>query len=138
MGPGHAENETVGYAKSLDVTTLDPTLSSQRLDKWLRVGPAHLKEVRWRQSDCDLKPDTSNPNYDAPLCVNVMFKRDTAGGNLLISVGTTRKGISGPPQLIRILVGKVGELGGAYSERLSDLPRLLDESSSTGGAGISH
>ena len=36
------EQQVISYAKALDVSKLDPMLSSQRLDQWLRFGPAHL------------------------------------------------------------------------------------------------
>jgi hypothetical protein len=114
------------------VSKLDPSLSSQRLDQWLRFGPAHLDTVTWEMSDCDLKPDFSNPNYVATLCAKVRFRRGNCGGWAIITVGTFRNGISGHPHLEYIFA----TVGSNYdhppeSRKLSDLPRLLEEASSS-------
>src|SRR5580693_8890891 len=98
----YSEKQVVLYSKALDVTRLDPTLSSQRLDEWLRSGPAHLEIVTWTMSDCDLKPSGS-PNYVAPLCVKVRFTRGNVGGRAVITIGTYRSGITGTPRLKDIL-----------------------------------
>src|ERR1700739_3259709 len=73
------EQQIISYARALDVSKLDPSLSSQRLDQWLRFGPAHLNTVTWEMSNCDLRPDFSNPNYVEPLCAKVRFKRGDCG-----------------------------------------------------------
>ena len=120
--------QVVVYAKALDVSKLDPTLFSQRLDERLRSGPAHVETVTWTMSDCDLKPSGS-PNYVAPLCVRVGFLRGNVGGRAIITIGTFRNGISGTPHFANILVSTKGKLNFHYSEKLSDLPRLLDDAS---------
>ncbi|MGH9727987.1 MAG: hypothetical protein ACRD4V_05280 [Candidatus Acidiferrales bacterium] len=100
IGKQHfTERQVISYAKALDVAKLDPTLSSQRLDKWLHSGPARVDTVTWEMSDCDLMPDFSNPNYVAPLCAKVRFRRGNCGGWALITVGTFRDDISGTPHL---------------------------------------
>jgi hypothetical protein len=86
------EQRIISYARALDVSKLDPSLSSQRLDQWLRFGPAHLDRVTWEMSDCDLKPDFSNPKYVAPLCAKVRFRRGSCGGWAIINVGGTKDG----------------------------------------------
>jgi hypothetical protein len=126
------EQRVISYAKALDVSKLDPTLSSQRLDEWLRLGPAHLDIVTWEMSDCDLKPDSANRNYVAPLCVKVRFQRGKCMGWAIITVGTFRDGISGTPHVEQMFV----TVGSNYddppeSNKLSDLPRLLDKVSSS-------
>jgi hypothetical protein len=126
------EQRIISYAKALDVSKLDPSLSSQRLDQWLQSGPAHLDTVKWEMSDCDLKPDISNPNYVAPLCAKVRFKRGSCGGWAIIRVGTFRDGIGGTPHLEYIFAA----VGSNYdrppeSRSLSDLPRLLDKAESS-------
>jgi hypothetical protein len=129
----YTEKQLVAYAKALDVSKLDPTLSSQRLDEWLRSGPVHVEITTWTMSDCDLKPSGS-PNYVAPLCVKVRFTRGNVGGRAVITIGTFQNGISGTPHFENILVASKGKLDFHYSEKLSDLPRLLDDASaSTGG-----
>jgi hypothetical protein len=124
----YSEKQVINYAKALDVTKLDPTLSSQRLDEWIRSGPAHLGMVTWEMSDCDLKG--GDPNIPAPLCVKIRFNRDGVGGWVIITVGTFRDGIKGEPRVEDILVGSQNG-GEPYSNKLSDLARLLDDASRT-------
>ena len=96
------------------------------------VRPAHHETVTWKMSDCDLKPSGS-PNHVAPLCVKVRYTRGNVGGWAVITIGTFRSGISGTPHLEYIMV-RSGDLDFHDSEKLSDLPRLLDDASaSTGG-----
>jgi len=126
------EQQVVTYAKAIDVAKLDPTLPSQRLDKWLQSGPAHLDTVTWEMSDCDLKgPD--DPSYVAPLCVKVRIKRGNVGGWIIITVGTFRDGITGAPHVVYVFAGppdvftRTPAIPVPTSENLSALPRLLDE-----------
>jgi len=119
------EKEVVSYAKALDVAKLDPTLSPQRLDEWLRSGPAHVETVKWETSDCDLM----FPPSPAPLCVRVRVARGDGGAWILITVGTYRDGANGAHHLEVVYAGFKN--GSALdSDKLSDLPRLLDEASS--------
>ena len=37
----YTEKQVIDYAKSIDVSTLDPSLPSQRLEDWLQSGPSH-------------------------------------------------------------------------------------------------
>ena len=101
--------EAVSYAKSLDVATLDKTLPSQRLEDWLRHGPAHLDKVRWRISrDCDLKPDVHVSKDASPLCVKFGFSRSAVSGWGILSIGTLAKGIGGHPRLEYVAVQTKG------------------------------
>lgn len=126
------EQQVVAYAKAIDVAKLDPTLPSQRLDKWLQSGPAHLDTVTWELSDCDLMP-LHSPVYVAPLCVKVRIRRGNVGGWIIITVGNFRAGISGAPRVNYVFAGRPGVFTRTpavpvpTSEKLSDLPRLLDE-----------
>ena len=52
----YSPKTVIAYAKAIDVATLDPSLSSIRLDEWLRSGAPHLGEAIWEVGDCDLKP----------------------------------------------------------------------------------
>lgn len=131
----YTEKQVIAYAKSIDVRTLDPSLPSQRLEDWLQSGPPHAQIWSWRADDtCDLKPDS--PSEDYPLCARIAFSRNGEGGFFLVRVGTTNKGIVGRPQLY----GGIGvfEVGSGMvitgsTERLSDLPALLDQPVITDG-----
>ena len=125
----------VRYAKALDIAKLDSSLSHQPLDEWLRSGPPHLDSVQWAVSDCDLKPPDDEPNLDWPLCAKGWFGRHSktgdVGGWVLVDVGTTKKGISGPPRLRTMVVGASPTGITSVSEKLSNLPRLLEEASAS-------
>jgi len=124
------EQQVISYAKAIDVAKLDPKLSSQRLDKWLQSGPAHLDRVTWEKSDCDVMPGPPSSNYVAPLCAKVRFFRGDCWGWAIITIGTFREGITGAPHLENIFA-TVGRNFNSppESKRLSDLPQLLDKAS---------
>ena len=128
----YTQEQVIAYAKSIDVRMLDPALPSQRLDDWLQSGPPHAHIWSWIVADtCDLKPDDANGDY--PLCAKVTFGRDGENGQFLVQVGTSRSGIVGRPQLhygVGVWEGVLVLTGG--SERLSDLPTLLDQPAVTG------
>lgn len=131
--PYTAQDQVIAYAKSVDVHTLDRSLSSQHLEDWLKSGPPHAHIWRWTVADtCDLKPDDSEEVY--PLCAKVTFGRNGENGEFLIQVGDSKQGIFGVPQLYY----GVGVWEGVFvitgrSERLSDLPALLDRPAVAGG-----
>jgi hypothetical protein len=129
----YTQEQVIEYAKSIDVQTLDPSLPSQRLEDWLQSGPPHARIWSWRLADtCDLKPD--NPKVDYPLCAKVTLGRDGEKGQFLVQLGTSRSGIVGRPQLHNGLAVWEGVfISTGYSERLSDLPALLDQPAVTGG-----
>jgi hypothetical protein len=121
----YTDRQVVSYAKTMDVAKLDTSLSSQRLDEWLRFGPAHIETATWEVGGCDLKA----PPNPAPLCVKVRLTRGNAGGWLIVKVGTFREGIKGVPHLEQILIGSSNGFAPDSDrvDKLSDLPRLLDE-----------
>jgi hypothetical protein len=127
------EKQLVSYAMGLDVAKLDPALPSERLDEWLRSGPPHVEKATWEMSDCDLK-GTGDPKYVAPLCVKVRFIRGSVGGWVMVRVGTFLNGISGEPHFENLLVATRGKLNFHDSEKLSGLPRLLDDVSASTGS----
>jgi hypothetical protein len=116
------------YAKSLDVQKLDPSLSSQKLEDWLRHGPAHLDEVLWRVSrDCDLKePAPGIAMGDSPLCVRFTFRRRRLSGWSLIRVGTRRIGITGPAHFEYFSIVTERRFPQSTTS-LSELPQALRE-----------
>jgi hypothetical protein len=123
--------QAVSYAKALDVRTFEPSLPSQRLDDFLLSGPAHLDKVRWQPDACGATLDPSRPDF-GPLCVEVSFYRGGLWGNFRLWVGNLEEGVHGSPQLQLIAVGKEGSIiPTASSERLSDIPRILDEAASS-------
>lgn len=129
----YTQEQVIEYVKSIDAQTLDPSLPSQRLEDWLQSGPPRAHIGNWSVEDtCDLKPD--DPNLDYPLCVEVTFSRDGEGGQFLVQVGTSRSGIIGRPKLYYgVGVREAPFVITGESERLSDLPALLNQPAVTGG-----
>jgi len=129
----YTEEQVIEYAKSIDVQTLDPSLPSQRLEDWLQSGPPHAHIWSWRVAyTCDLKGDDTNVDY--PLCAKVTLSRNEEKGQFLMQLGTLRRGIVGRPQLyIGVGVWEGFLVSTGRSERLSDLPALLDQPAVTGG-----
>lgn len=91
------QEQAIEYSKFIDVKMLDPSLPSEHLEDWLRLGPPHVELLRWQSDEtCDNKGDRDT---DYPRCVRVTFGRGGQSGYFLVQIGTLRKGIIGPPQL---------------------------------------
>jgi hypothetical protein len=129
----YTEKQVIAYAKSIDVKTLDPSLPSQHLEDWLQSGPPHAHILFWEMdATCDLKPD--DPSEDYPLCAEVRVTHDGQFGFILVQVGTLKRGIVGPPSIHRgVGVEETWEIMTGSSERLSDIPGLLNQPAFTGG-----
>jgi hypothetical protein len=134
-----AYNEEVAFAKALDVHQLDPSLPSQRLEEWLKTGSPHGEAIKWRALQCNIKegPDGATRTSESRLCAVVWFQRGNARAT--IRVASTGKDGSGPPRvefigvrdkddgLLRPWPADGNMEKAPDSDRLSDLPRLLDE-----------
>lgn len=126
------EQHLIDYGKTINVKQLDPSLSSQHLDAWLHSEQLHFESLQWEVSpDCDLKPEGTS-TYDQPLCVRFVFKKGEVGGWGMIQVGLRRKGITGSPHLMYILLlpsnAQAAEHAAAAARKvskLSEFPREL-------------
>jgi len=86
----------------------------------------------WEMNACNLKPDDLSEDY--PLCAEVRVSHNGQFGFILVQVGTLNKGIVGPPSIYRgVGVEETWEILTGSSERLSDLPALLNQPAFTGG-----
>jgi len=132
-----AYDEEVAFAKALDVHLLDPSLPSQHLEDWLHSGSLHVNHIEWDGLKCNIKEGRYGATRDPEgrLCAGVWFRRGNASAR--INVATSGNGASGPPKLTYLGVqdkddGLLTPILGrsdkaSDSDRLSDLPRLLDE-----------
>ena len=121
-------------AKTIDVAPLDPTLESESFDK-LRLGPANIEKLQccsaavlqWSMSDCDLKPDYVEPPDSYPLCTRVVYQRRRVAGWIIVTIGTTRKGIVGPPRFEYAVVSTPSSAGMKVenAEKLAELPQVI-------------
>jgi len=140
-----AFEEEVAFAKEADVHELDPALPSERLEDWLKSSPLHLTHIEWRGLQCNLHEGRydSEGRYspardpDGRMCAEVWFQSGNARAN--IQIVSNGKSASGPPKVKYIVVrdkddglltpvpadGNMEKV--SDSDRLSDLPQLLDE-----------
>jgi len=119
------DDAVVKYAKLVDVAKIDSTLSSQRLEDWLLLGPASIDELYWNISrDCDLKDPEPDGDGDSPLCVKIGFRPGNTDGFGVLRVGTLKHGASGQPAFLYLDVLRPFSVG-SYDE-LSDFPQFLD------------
>jgi len=130
-----ASRQEITFAKALDVHQLDPLLPSQRLENWLSSAPVHVDHVDWRAFGCNITEDRygATPNPEGGLCAEVWFQRGNAF--VEIKVSNHGKGIPGAPGLEYMKVNDKDESLLSYpvsdkvsdSDRISDLPRLLNQ-----------
>ena len=147
-----AYNEEVTFAKAVDVHQLDPSLPSERLEEWLKTGSPHGEGIEWHALQCNIKEGSydKDGSYlvtrtpEGRLCAMVWFQRGNARAT--IRVASAGKDGSGQPRVEFIAVrdkddglltpwpadGNRDEP--SDSDRLSDLPRLLDEEGIIDGA----
>ncbi len=125
--PAYDEAKVVGYAKTIDIAQLDPRLESESFEKWLRLGPAHIEKLEWSMSDCDLKPDCVEPPDGYPLCTRVVYQRGRVAGWIIVTIGTTRKGIVGLPRFEYAVVSTPASAGMKVedAEKLAELPQII-------------
>ena len=131
-----AFKEEVAFAKALDVHQIDPSLSSQHLEDWLKSSSLHLNHIEWHALGCNIKEGRYGAvrEQEGRLCAGASFQRGNARGRIEISTLST--GTPGPPKLKYLEVrdkddGLLRPLESTQtvpdSNRLSDLSRLLDE-----------
>lgn len=131
-----ADEEEIAFAKDVDVHQLDPSLPSQRLEDWLKSASLHVNHIGWAAHKCNINEghDGATPNPNRGLCAGVWFQHGNARADIHVS-----KNVSDSPRVKYI--GVVDKDNGILmpllgnqdpvsdSDRLSDLPRLLDEQS---------
>lgn len=122
-----SREEVVAFAKSLNVSRLDPSLSPERLDHFLARSLPDA-DLRWTSSDCESKPESFPRGPDTPLCASVLTNVDGRGLRIHIVVGTHERPIDGTPHLEKLYL-----LGAPASGRdtivfssLSELPRAIE------------
>lgn len=136
-------HEELALAKAIDVHQLDASLPSQHLEDWLKsLGVNHLD---WQSLRCNIKEGGHDSeggylvvrNPDGGLCAQVGFQRGNA--RAYMEVRSPGKGAPASATIAKIFVrDKDDDLlvpvmtdieSPPDSNKLSDLPRLLDEES---------
>ncbi len=86
--------------------------------------------IRWEATDCgqqsgDASADRDDRDRDIPTCVEADFDANRRAVNLMVAVGSMKKGLSKTPALFSATVTDIdGQLHSL--RRLSDLPKELN------------
>lgn len=117
------EKDAIQHAKGASVHTLDARLSDVSLESFLKQE-GNGASIVWEVNDCG--EQTGNPEADQgrdfPMCVEAdMDLKDRRTVNILVVVGTFKKGLVGAPSLWSLTLSDAS--GHVRSvRRLGDLP----------------
>ena len=118
-----SEAATVAFAKAVQVSAVDPVLTSRlTLSKWLSAR-AKGGRVTWESNDCgEQTGDPSTTPSDFPICAEATFiKCDGQPAGLSFMVGTYRRGVQAPADLYWAYTGSGS--GAVNHSRLSAFGR---------------
>ena len=127
----------VHTVERVPASVVDPELPSTGLATWIRQTLGNEATIDWDISDCDLKPDFSQPPDTFPLCVGVRARTPSQiWMKLHFRIGAVGDYDAKRPSLERqslmargnILNGCLGKL-----DRLSSLPKEIERLSSISG-----
>ena len=127
MAQGPDEERIFAFIKGTPAKELDSALPKMRFERWLLDVVGKGVELRWSINDCG--EQSGDPQTDAqrdlPVCAGVEAQLD--GGRafqILLAIGTEKKGIGGKPKLRSIIV-QVNRRMWDF-KRLRDLPKALE------------
>ncbi|MBI3110785.1 MAG: hypothetical protein HYZ01_04340 [Ignavibacteriales bacterium] len=124
-----SEDEAIQYVKRLSPSALDSTLPEGHFSEWLVSIIGDSATVQWELNDCG--EQTGDPAIDTlrdiPACVGVYVTfPDNRKVGIMIAVGTSNKGLAGPPVVYDLYLESKGTFLGV--KRLRDLPAALKRS----------
>ena len=97
------------------------------------------RRIVWRKSGCDLRPEGPQSPDGLPVCAQfVIDLEDKSGLWGHIVVGTERHGIGGKPEFLGLHLSIRGGEKFASSDKLSDLPRLIEKAKDSRRAPVTH
>jgi len=118
QGTRALDRRVIAAAKQAYVDKLDIQLPHMRFDIWLQkqLGTA---QIAWESNDCG-EQDGFTGRADIPLCGEASATlTDGRKLTVMIGVGTSRRGVQGPPGVWFLSVQD------KTSTHLSDLPKFL-------------
>ena len=127
LGPQLDIQRAVGTARQVVAADLDPRLPPVRLENWLADVLPRGWRTAWRVGECNEKWDYPEPVDGYGVCVDAYSYSTERGleiAQLLVLVGTTRKGLQVKPSFYQLLVSRDFKEGGLL-DKLSDLPGWL-------------
>ncbi|HUI57147.1 MAG TPA: hypothetical protein VLY04_19360 [Bryobacteraceae bacterium] len=120
------EKRAIELARKVPVSKLEPGLPKQALARWLTQAAGPAAKITWEVNDCG--EQSGNPETDRgrdfPMCVDGIA--NLAGDRkAIVSVvmGTFQKGVTGPPRLWSVSVGKDNRFDPV--SKLRDLPARI-------------
>lgn len=124
-----SETEAVAFVKHLSPSAIDSELPAGHFSDWLASIIGDSATVQWELNDCG--EQSGDPAVDSlrdiPACVGVYVTfPDGRKLGIMIAVGTSNKGLAGPPVVYDLYLesnGKAQTVG-----RLRDLPNALSRS----------
>jgi hypothetical protein len=123
--PDKTEEAAIQRAKNVLVSSLDSGLPKVSLEFFLNYESGGAP-IRWELHDCRERTGSTSADRGSSsgLCVQADFERDQTAVTVLVSVGTSNKGLSGIPMLVGVTVD--GPSGRSVPlRRLGDLPKEL-------------
>jgi hypothetical protein len=119
------EKVAIERTKNQLVSSFDRSLPKVTLEFFLKCESGGAP-ITWDVNDCE--EETGDPATDQgrefPICVEADFDKDHAAVSLLISLGTSKKGLFGVPALFSVSI--IEQNGTSRPVRhLSDLPKEL-------------
>lgn len=102
-----SEEQIIAHAKKIHVSSLDSTLSAQRIEAWLRSLAGARAILTWETNDCGEQTGVpgDGSNINPPICAEIHVQlADNRSIGIQIVVGTFKGGITGEPQVFFIYV----------------------------------
>jgi hypothetical protein len=120
------EGRIFTFIKGTPAKELDSALPKMRFERWLLDVVGKGVELRWSINDCGEQSGDreADARRDMPVCAGVEAQLD--GGRafqILLTIGTQKKGIGGKPKLRSIIVQANRRMWDV--KRLRDLPKAL-------------
>ena len=124
---GLDEERILTFIKGTPAKDLDSKLPKMRFERWLLDVVGKGVELRWELNDCG--EQSGDPEVDSqrdlPICAGVDAKLDNGRAfQILLAIGTQRKGIGGKPKLHSIIVQANRRMWDV--KPLRDLPKALE------------
>ncbi len=121
------EERIFTFIKGTPAKELDSALPKMRFERWLLDVVGKGVELQWELNDCG--EQTGDPEVDSkrdlPICAGVDAELDKGRAfQILLAIGTQKKGIGGKPKLYSIIVQANRRLWDV--KRLRDLPKALE------------
>jgi hypothetical protein len=121
------EERIFTFIKGTPAKELDSALPKMRFERWLLDVVGKGVELRWSINDCG--EQSGDPEVDAkrdlPICAGVDAELDKGRAfQVLLAIGTQKKGIGGKPKLYSIVVQANRRMWDV--KRLRDLPKALE------------